>query len=56
VAVVRRRSQEQPVLEPIGEVSDRLGELAVDCIARAARRRRVMRLIEDQQRARPKYA
>jgi hypothetical protein len=39
------------MLEPIGEVTNGLGELAVDCIARAARRRRVVCLIEDQQRA-----
>ncbi len=48
VAVVGRRRQEQAVLKSLGEPPDRPGELAVDRIARAARRGGVMRLVEDQ--------
>jgi hypothetical protein len=48
---MRRRGQEEPVLELFGQLADGFGELAVDRIARAARRCGVMRLVEDQQRA-----
>ncbi|HWX29645.1 MAG TPA: hypothetical protein VNZ53_19670 [Steroidobacteraceae bacterium] len=44
------------MLEPIHQATDGLGELAVDRVARTARRRRVMRLVEDQQRTRSEYA
>jgi hypothetical protein len=53
---MRRRRQEQPVLETLGEIADGLGELAVDRITRAACRGRVVRFVEDQQRARPEGA
>ena len=56
VAVVRRGGQEQAVLEALGQLADRPGELARDRIARAAGRRRMMRLVEDEQRARAEIA
>ena len=56
VAVVWGRGQEEPVLEALGEPPDRAGELAVDRVARPAGRRGVMRLIENQQRARPEIS
>ena len=51
VAVVRRGREEQPVLEAAGEVADGAGELRLDAVAAAARRRGVVRLVEDQQAA-----
>ena len=51
VAVVRRGRQEQPVLEPRGQVADGAGDLRVDGVALAAGRGRVVGLVEDQQRA-----
>src|SRR5271155_24930 len=56
MAVVRRGGQKEPMLETIGEPSDRAGELAVDGVPRPARRRSVVRLVEDDQRARPEFA
>ena len=56
VAVVRRRGEEQTMLEPLGKLAHGLRELTRDRVAGAARRRRVMRLVEDQQRARPEFA
>ena len=56
VAVVRRGRQEQPVLEPRGQVADGAGDLRVDGVARAAGRGGVVRLVEDQQRAGPEVA
>ena len=56
VAVVRRRRQEQPVLEASREVADGAGELRLDAVAPAARRRRVVRLVEDEQAAGPQGA
>ena len=44
------------MLELLGQLTDGLGELAVDRIARTARRCRVMRLVEDQQRTRSECA
>ena len=51
VAVVRRGRQEQPVLEPRGQVAHGPGDLRVDGVPLAARRGGVMGLVEDQQRA-----
>ncbi len=56
MAVVRRSGQKEPMLETIGEPPNRAGELAVNGVARPARRRRVMRLVEDEQRARSEVA
>ena len=53
---MRRRRQEQPVLEALGELSDGLGELAVDRVARPAGRCGVVRLVKDQQCPWPKCA
>ena len=50
VAVVRRRGQEQPVLEAIGQIAHGPGELAVHRIACAAGRGGVVRLVQDEQR------
>ena len=50
VAVVRRRGQEQPVLEVRGEPADQLGLLGVDRVPLPRRGRGdVVRLVEDQQ-------
>ena len=43
--------EEKPVLEPPGQVADGPGDLRVDRVLRAARRRGVVGLVEDQQRA-----
>ena len=51
MAVVRRGAEEEPMLEALHDLAHRPGELAVDGIARAARRGRVMGLVEDQHRA-----
>ena len=51
VAVVRRGREEQPVLEPRGEVADGPGDLRVDGVFLAAGRGGVVGLVEDQQRA-----
>ena len=51
VAVVRRRGQEQAVLEAPGQVADRAGEPGLDSVAPAARGRGVVRFVEDQQAA-----
>jgi hypothetical protein len=52
MAVMRGCGQEEAMFEPVGQPADGLGELAVDRIARAARRCGVMRLVENQQRTR----
>ena len=52
VAVVRRGREEQPVLEAAGEVAHGARELRLDAVAPAARWRRVVRLVEDEQAAR----
>ena len=49
VAVVGGRGEEQPVLEAPSEVADRAGELRLDAVAPAARRGRVVGLVEDQE-------
>ena len=51
VAVVGRGREEQPVLEPPGQVADGPGDLRVDGVFRAARRGGVVGLVEDEQRA-----
>ena len=56
VAVVRRGRQEEPVLEAPREITDCPRELRLDAVAPAARRRRVMRLVEDEQAAGPHRA
>ena len=56
VAVVRRGGQEQAVLETRGQLAHRPRELAGDRVARAAGRRGVVRLVEDEQRARAEIA
>ena len=50
MAVVGSGREKQPVLEPSGQIAHRAGELGVDRKFRAARRRRVVGLIKDQQR------
>jgi len=52
MAVMRRRRQEQAMLEPIRQVAQGPGELALDRIAATARRGGVVRLVQDQQRPR----
>ena len=52
MAVVGRGGQEQAVLETPPEIADGAGELRLDAVAPAARRRGVMRLVQDQQTAR----
>ena len=49
VAVVRRRGQEQAVLEASGQVADCASELGFDPVAPAARGGSVVGLVEDQQ-------
>ncbi len=44
------------MLEALGKLADRPRELAGDRVARAAGRRRMMRLVEDEQRARAELA
>ena len=56
VAVVGRGREEQPVLEPPGQVADGAGDLRVDGVFRAAGRGGVVGLVEDQQRAGPEVA
>ena len=56
MAVVRRGGQEQAVLEALGQLAYRPRELAGDRVARPAGRRGVVRLVEDEQRARAKLA
>ena len=51
MAVVRRRRQEEPMLETRGQVPDGPGELRFDPVAAARSGRRVMRLVQDQQAA-----
>src|SRR5258708_33647001 len=53
VAVVRRRRQEEAVLETRGQSAHGAGELAIDRITYAAGRRRMVRLVKDEERARP---
>ena len=52
MAVVRRGGQEQAVLETTSEIADRTGELRLDSVTPAARRRGVVGLVQDQQSAR----
>jgi hypothetical protein len=47
VAIVRGRQQEEPVLEALSEPAHCARELAVDCVARPAGRRGMMRIVED---------
>ena len=56
VAVVGRGGQEQPVLETRRNVPDGPRGLRVDGVAGAARRRRVVRFVQDQQRSRGELA
>ena len=51
VAVVRRRGQEQPVLETLRQIADCAGELRLDAVAPAGGRRGMVRLVENQQTA-----
>ena len=51
VAVRGAGGQKEAVLEPRREVAPRAGEVRVDGVLSAARRRRVVRLVEDQHRA-----
>ena len=51
MAVVRRRRQEETVLEAAADVADGVRELALDAVATAAGRGRVVRFIEDQEAA-----
>ena len=51
MAVVGCGGQEQAVLETPPEIANRACELRLDAVAPAARRRRVMRLVQDQQAA-----
>ena len=53
---MRRRGQEQAVLEACGQLAHRPCQLAGDRVARAARWRGVMCLVEDKQRARAEIA
>jgi hypothetical protein len=55
VPVMGRRGQKQPMFEPRRQFPDRLCNLRVDRVFAAARRRSVMRLVEDQQRPGPKF-
>ena len=52
MAVVRRGGQEQAVLETTSEIADRTGELRLDPVTPATRRRGVVGLVQDQQAAR----
>ena len=54
MAVVRRRGQEQPVFEPRRQVAQLARELRLHRITPSAGRGGMMRLVEDQQRARAK--
>ena len=54
VAVVRRRGQEEAVLEAAGEIPDCAGDFRVNGVLHAARRGGVMSLVKDKQRARGK--
>ena len=56
MTVVRRGGQEQSVLEPRGQVTDGAGDFRVDGIPRAAGRRGVVCLVEDEQRSGPEIA
>ena len=49
--IVRGRRQEQLVLEAGGEVANGPGQLRVDGVLRAAGRRRIVRLVQDEQGA-----
>jgi hypothetical protein len=56
VAVVRRRREEETVLEAAGEVANRAGELRLDLVAAAARRRGVVRFVDNEKTARQQRA
>lgn len=56
VAVVRRRRKEEAMLEPGTEIADGAGELRLDAVSAAARRRGVVRFVEDEQASRPHAA
>jgi hypothetical protein len=56
VAVVWCRREEEAVLEAAGEVANRAGELRLDPIAAAARRRGVLRLVDNEETARQQRA
>ena len=51
VTVVRRRGEEQPVLETLREIANRAGELRFDAVAPAGGRRGMVRLVEDEKAA-----
>lgn len=53
MAVVGRRRQEQPMLEPARQVIHRAGELTVHGVPGATRRRGMVRLIQNQEATRP---
>ncbi len=48
--------KEQAMLEPAAEVADGAGELGLDAVTAAARRRRVVGFVQDQQAARQQVA
>ena len=52
MTVVRRGGQEQAVLETTSEIADRTGELRLDTVTPATRRRGVVGLVQDQKAAR----
>jgi hypothetical protein len=56
MSIVRRGRQEKAVLEPLGEGADGFGELAIDRIGLSAGRGGMVRLIENEERARPEWA
>src|SRR5205823_4291297 len=56
VPVVRGGGKKEPMLEAWRQVTSRTSELGVDRILRTARRRDVVRLVQNQQRARPELA
>ena len=51
MAVVRRGGEEEAMLEARREVADRAGDARVDRVARARGRRRMVSLVQDEQRA-----
>ena len=49
---MRRGRQEEPVLEAAGQVAQGTCEFRLDAVTPAARRRRMVRLVEDEQASR----
>jgi hypothetical protein len=56
MSVVRRGSQEEPMLEARRQSLNRVCELAVNGVTRSGGRRRMMRLVEDEQRSGSEFA